>query len=952
MKLAISRASTTVRNLVEAIAVAVVAVSVLLHCTEQSRAVGLNYVDTEADPSFGANATPDSAFDYLNTATSSTNLQWDLRVFATNGTIWEAAANEAVPEVTQTLTGLTPSANYDVYVVYWSDVNDWTIQAGIASGTGTTFNRLGPTAARPDLVAGTAGIAASWSTPPTGSLFFEGNRTMLLGKVGTAAAAGDGTLPVFINGGSSVVSGQRAWLDGLAYVEAGTKVTLGASINRDTGHVTISNGTDSPFSITSYSVSSAAGSLNSTQWTPIGTDSDGDMWNVVAPAVADDSTTTMTETETATPTLPGSTLVAGTGELDLGNVWRQTPIQDAVVTLTLDNGSVFSIVPDYTGTAVKPGDFNLDGAIDIDTDYATLIANLHATPPVGTTAAEAFLLGDMTGDVAIDYADFNAFVAAYDMEHGVGAFAAAVPEPGGMALAVCGSLVGGCWLLSRRRANKSAAGLNSSKLAAADGVNARFWFNWEFGFMKSRNRVDQLVAALLAVIGLCSWGAAASAAPVTGWAKDPLNNSGSPAVPLTGELTDSPVLGDGVTDLSGDNAVIYASIPLTTLAIGEQITLSGTITMVGVQQRDQVFRWGLFKDDGVDPATGGWLGYIGESGNGSSSNLGNLWSRDPAGTSFATTTHMSITAGKAVSLGISKNTDPGPIPADGTYDFTLTIGKYDNQNQTVIDASLIQSGGNFNQTWAQATEVNPTRVVTSFDRVSLLSASVSDAEQMAFSGIDVSVAPIVAPKLQVVQYAGDTSVIRVLNGTGSAVDMKYYEIRSAGGALNVAGWNGLDQQEGSDPVGTGWDEAGGSSANILSEGNILATMTVADGSSLNLGRAFAMAGAQDLTFSYGDADHQFLRGLVEYVPGVLGDVNFDGIVNIFDINLISSNWNSTGPTGDANGDKVVNIFDINLVSSHWNETVPGSTTAVPEPATWVMLALGAVFFVRWFGKKA
>ena len=497
---------------------------------------------------------------------------------------------------------------------------------------------------------------------------------------------------------------------------------------------------------------------------------------------ADDSTTALTETETATPTLPGSSLVAGTGELDLGNVWRQTPIQDAVVTLTLDNGSVFSIIPDYTGTAVKPGDFNLDGVIDIDTDYATLIANLHATLPVDTTAAEAFLLGDMTGNVAIDYADFNAFVVAYDMENGVGAFAAAVPEPGTMALVACGLLVGGCWAAGRTRRKNATSAL---AIEVLENVGTQVGCNRESCSMKLGNCVHQFLAVFVAIIGFSWMAAAASAAPVTGWAKDPLNNAGSPAVPLTGELTDSPVLGDGVTDLSGDNAVIYASIPLTTLAIGEQITLSGTITMVGVQQRDQVFRWGLFKDDGVDPATGGWLGYIGESGNGSSSNLGNLWSRDPAGTSFATTTHMSITAGKAVSLGISKNTDPGPIPADGTYDFTLTIGKYDNQNQTVIDASLIQSGGNFNQAWAQATEVNPTRVVTSFDRVSLLSASVSDAEQMAFSGIDVSVAPIVAPKLQVVQYAGDTSLVRVLNGTGAAVDMKYYEIRSAGGAEHV-----------------------------------------------------------------------------------------------------------------------------------------------------------------------
>ena len=66
-----------------------------------------------------------------------------------------------------------------------------------------------------------------------------------------------------------------------------------------------------------------------------------------------------------------------------------------------------------------------------------------------------------------------------------------------------------------------------------------------------------------------------------------------------------------------------------------------------------------------------------------------------------------------------------------------------------------------------------------------------------------------------------------------------------------------------------------------------------------------------------------------------GDVNFDGLVNIFDINLVSSNWGTAGPTGDANGDMIVNIFDINLISSNWSPG-PGAGTAVPEPATLAM----------------
>jgi len=75
-----------------------------------------------------------------------------------------------------------------------------------------------------------------------------------------------------------------------------------------------------------------------------------------------------------------------------------------------------------------------------------------------------------------------------------------------------------------------------------------------------------------------------------------------------------------------------------------------------------------------------------------------------------------------------------------------------------------------------------------------------------------------------------------------------------------------------------------------------------------------------------------------------GDVNFDGTVNIFDINLVSSNWNTAGPAGDANSDGIVNIFDINLISSNWG--VSGAI-AVPEPSSFVLLALGVGALACW-----
>jgi len=80
-----------------------------------------------------------------------------------------------------------------------------------------------------------------------------------------------------------------------------------------------------------------------------------------------------------------------------------------------------------------------------------------------------------------------------------------------------------------------------------------------------------------------------------------------------------------------------------------------------------------------------------------------------------------------------------------------------------------------------------------------------------------------------------------------------------------------------------------------------------------------------------------------------GDANHDGVVNIFDINLVSANWNPAGPVGafapgNINHDTVVNIFDINQISSNWAHVATNGgvahAQAVPEPATLGLAILG------------
>jgi formylglycine-generating enzyme len=84
-----------------------------------------------------------------------------------------------------------------------------------------------------------------------------------------------------------------------------------------------------------------------------------------------------------------------------------------------------------------------------------------------------------------------------------------------------------------------------------------------------------------------------------------------------------------------------------------------------------------------------------------------------------------------------------------------------------------------------------------------------------------------------------------------------------------------------------------------------------------------------------------------YLPG---DANQDGAVDIYDLNILLTNFDKTGFTwsqGDFNGDGAVDILDLNKVLTNFDKTVRASTggiNAVPEPAG---LALAAMGLIGW-----
>jgi hypothetical protein len=199
-----------------------------------------------------------------------------------------------------------------------------------------------------------------------------------------------------------------------------------------------------------------------------------------------------------------------------------------------------------------------------------------------------------------------------------------------------------------------------------------------------------------------------------------------------------------------------------------------------------------------------------------------------------------------------------------------------------------------------------------------------------------------------------TGAITLKNTATAPLVIDQYNITSAGGALNLAGWNSLDDQNydaidgldvgsvAGDSVGEGWDQAGGSSANQLVE-QFLGSggSSIAAGESITLGTAYntSIFGANDgdLQFSFAVNSGALIASTVTYVGGGQpGDFDTDGDVDGNDFLV----WQrGLGTTHSA--------ATLATWKANFGAPAVAASGAVPEPSSIVlMLAAGLMIAAR------
>lgn len=673
---------------------------------------------------------------------------------------------------------------------------------------------------------------------------------------------------------------------------------LTLEVNRDTGAINLINTTGSAVSgVTSITIESATGSIDPAE-------------------LADFSGTLSVGQNVSLDSMPGT----------VEGAWLQSPVEDLRAELAT-SGGVRTIDVNFVGNGGikwESGDLDFDGAIDAD-DYAILAANAESDLSA-LSATAAYQLGDLDGSGTNDVIDFGIFKDAFIAENSAAAFAqliAGVPEPSSALIAMLGAAAMG---FRRRRRVHLHSFANDSTLL-------------EISTMKRHPGIQkQIPLATLAVAALL----ALTASPVQAVIFEEFLFD-DPAGTLYTEVANNinpGTLWDEDTD----------TIDVTTNGLGQ---LDGSLkanTGFGTNYIDIDPAYTTGTIYGVMELTWDFQSVLDTSEN--EEVRISFTNNDPRGTEITAEWRITRTDDdELVMNGVSVGTG-----SSGTLSgVTLNGGSLTQTNKFigVLQANLdtdayevlfSNDGGSSFQS-AGTGVMSPDRVIEAV-RLTLNNDLSGDnvlidrfylTDELPFVG------EIDTLTLRIDENTGAASIV---NDTGTDFDIDYYKISSGDDSLIEVNWNSLQQQSydavdgpdvgstAGDGIGETWTEAGGSDDGVLSESFLIGSSVITSSTSpLGLGNVINLSGdAEQLEFEYRDAiSGTVFSGNIEFVAGIAGDYNGNGVVDAADYTV----WRDGLGTTFTAADYLVWKNNFGATSG----TGSASAGSVPEPASLSLLLL-------------
>jgi len=699
---------------------------------------------------------------------------------------------------------------------------------------------------------------------------------------------------------------------------------LQLTIDRGTGSLSLENSTGLTIDkLIGYSITSPGETLDQTGWTPItghyddaGDGSvDDQNWTILT------GTGVYTDLSEAVFTGDGGT-IADEQTVDLGTAWAKGLVEDIAMEIIVDDNGTGVIVPidvvfsgGPTGSPYVFGDLNFDGNISA-LDFTDVFVPAYKTDTSSMSLAQKYQAGDLNGDGITNIRDFTLLNEAYlaTLPAGAEGFSfSAVPEPGTFILIA----LTGLGFLGFRvpRHGLPVLVLLASVVCLSPVANADLVAYWDFEGNstvalqdKSGNGHD------FTAVGDATTG----------------SDTGRTALLLDGD-------GDWVTTPGGSGTDF------------EMDTVSFTIS--GWVRTNDTVRSGLY-DHANNEGTGYYWDTRISSGGGYDSRI---WLDD---NTSAPERQLNIPYQSGffdgnwhhVAVVYDRTNKVAKLYLDGSQE--------DEENITVIGSvdtgvgTLFALGNDLDQT---NRDINAGLDDWAVWRGNVLGPStIAKLADETFTPLNV---PLVLDDLNI-QINQSTGAIRLFNAFGVDVSIDAYTLSSVTSDAFLADslTGGLDA---SDFNGSGtWTELEDSTT-AKEEASFGTSSTIADGTSMILGIAYNTTTlAEDLVFEYhvaGQPAETFVSADVFYTE--LGDMDLDGDVDNDDVPLFvqalvnRAAYESAVPgadadfLGDFDGNGILDTGDIADFSTKV-ASATSSSTAVPEPASALLLTLAACCFLN------